>query len=235
MDWMLFSFEILGTMAFAVSGAAEAMKKEMDLLGVLVLGLVTAVGGGILRDVLTGQLPPLSFQNPRNALIAIFTAFAAFLLAVLLSRREKKTGHLLWSQVLFFSDAVGLGTFTVLGIRCVQGRPGCEAPALLLFVGVVTGVGGGLLRDIFAGNVPYIFQKHVYATASIAGAVLYFYLEKTGYPNTAAVASLLLVLLLRLLAAHFRWNLPRVRINGTGEEVPNSNEKTTVCDDRKEK
>ena len=233
MDVLLLIFEILGTMAFAVSGAAEAMKKEMDLLGVLVLGLVTAVGGGILRDVLTGQLPPLSFQNPRNALIAIFTAFAAFLLAVLLSRKRKKAGHLFWNQVLFFSDALGLGTFTVLGIQCVKGRPGCETTALLLFVGVVTGVGGGLLRDVFAGNVPYIFQKHVYATASIAGASLYLFLEKNGYENLAAVASLLLVLLLRLFAAHFRWNLPKVRISGTGEEAFNPDGETTVCDSKK--
>ena len=80
--------ELLGTIAFSISGAIEAMKKKMDLLGVLVLGLVTAVGGGIIRDLIIGELPPASFRNPRNALIALVTAFAAFLVGAFLSVRR---------------------------------------------------------------------------------------------------------------------------------------------------
>lgn len=212
MNWMMLILEILGTIAFSVSGAIEAMKKEMDMLGVLVLGLVTAVGGGILRDVIIGELPPASFQNPRNALIAIGTAFAAFVVGAILSKRKQNAHSMIWNQVLLVSDAVGLGAFTVLGIRCVQEQAGYENAALLLFVGVITGVGGGLIRDIFAGNVPYIFRKHVYATASIAGAVTYLLLERTGYVELASFVSLLLVLVLRLLAAKFQWNLPRVHL-----------------------
>ncbi|MBO5458818.1 MAG: TRIC cation channel family protein [Lachnospira sp.] len=213
MDYLMIFLEILGTIAFSVSGAIEAMKKEMDMLGVLVLGLVTAVGGGIIRDVLIGQLPPASFRNPRNALIAISVAFIAFLIGFAVSKRKQNVQHTLWNQVLLISDAVGLGTFTVLGIRYVQEISGYDNPALLLFVGVVTGVGGGLIRDVFAGNVPYIFRKHVYATASIAGAAAYLCLQNTGYLGFAAVASVIAVLVLRLLAAHFEWNLPRVRLH----------------------
>lgn len=211
MDWMMLFLEILGTIAFSVSGAIEAMKKEMDLLGVLVLGLVTAVGGGIIRDVIIGNFPPAAFQNPRNALIALVTALTAFVIGAVVSKRKTGMHSLIWNRVLLISDAVGLGAFTVLGIRCVQ-EQGYSGTALLLFVGVVTGVGGGLIRDIFAGNVPYIFRKHVYATASIAGATAYLILEKTGYLGFAAMASLLLVLVLRLLAARFQWNLPRVHL-----------------------
>ena len=213
MDYLMIFLEILGTIAFSVSGAIEAMKKEMDMLGVLVLGLVTAVGGGIIRDVLIGQLPPASFRNPRNALIAISVAFIAFLIGFAVSKRKQNVQHTLWNQVLLISDAVGLGTFTVLGIRYVQEISGYDNPALLLFVGVVTGVGGGLIRDVFAGNVPYIFRKHVYATASIAGVAAYLCLQNTGYLGFAAVASVIAVLVLRLLAAHFEWNLPRVRLH----------------------
>ena len=213
MDYLMIFLEILGTIAFSVSGAIEAMKKEMDMLGVLVLGLVTAVGGGIIRDVLIGQLPPASFRNPRNALIAISVAFIAFLIGFAVSKRKQNVQHTLWNQVLLISDAVGLGTFTVLGIRYVQEISGYDNPALLLFVGVVTGVGGGHIRDVFAGNVPYIFRKHVYATASIAGAAAYLCLQNTGYLGFAAVASVIAVLVLRLLAAHFEWNLPRVRLH----------------------
>lgn len=202
--------EILGTIAFSVSGAMEAMKKEMDLLGVLVLGLVTAVGGGVLRDVLMGQFPPAAFQNSRNAFIALGTAFVSFLVAAFLSKKKKEIHSKIWNSVLLLSDAFGLGAFTVLGIRYVQEQLGYDNGVLLMFVGVVTGVGGGVMRDVFAGSVPYIFRKHVYATASIFGAVAYLWMEKTGYIEFATCFSVILVLILRILAAKYQWNLPKV-------------------------
>lgn len=215
----MFVLEILGTIAFSISGAIEAMKKEMDMLGVMVLGLVTAVGGGILRDILMGELPPLAFQNPRNALVAIGAAFAAFIVGAFLSMREKGINSTVWNNSLLVSDAIGLGAFTVLGIQYVQEQSGYDNPVLLIFVGVVTGVGGGVMRDVFSGNVPFIFRKHVYATASIAGAFAYLCLAKTGYVEIASIMTLLLVLVLRVLAARFEWNLPKVKINyGKNEE-----------------
>ncbi len=209
---IMFFMEILGTIAFSISGAIEAMKKKMDLLGVLVLGLVTAVGGGIVRDMIIGHLPPASFQDPTNALLALATAFVAFVIGMIVSAKKTSLHSALWNQALLLSDAFGLGAFTVLGIQGVQAQTDYEGTAILLFVGVITGVGGGLLRDIFAGNVPYIFRKHVYATASIAGACAYLLLQKTGYRGFAAIASMLLVVLLRVLAAHFEWNLPHVEL-----------------------
>ena len=212
MEWIMSYLEILGTVAFSISGAVEAMKKEMDLLGVIVLGMVTAVGGGVLRDIIIGQIPPAMLRNPVYAELAIGVAVIAFLVGIAASRRPNNGKLLLWNQVLLVSDAVGLGAFTVLGIRCTQEKLGGDNMALLLFVGVITGVGGGVLRDVFAGNVPYIFRKHVYATASIAGAVSYLVLDSAGYPEMAVVCSLVLVLALRVLAAHFQWNLPRVKL-----------------------
>lgn len=210
-DIMIF-MEILGTIAFSISGAIEAMKKKMDLLGVLVLGLVTAVGGGIVRDIIIGHLPPASFRDPANALLALTTALIAFFVGMLLSNRKTSLHSALWNQVLLLSDAFGLGAFTVLGIQGVQAQTDYEGTAILMFVGVITGVGGGLLRDIFAGNVPYIFRKHVYATASIAGACAYLLLQKTGHQGFAAIASMLIVVMLRLLAARYQWNLPHVEL-----------------------
>lgn len=210
---MMIFLEILGTIAFSISGAIEAMKKKMDLLGVLVLGLVTAIGGGVLRDVIIGEFPIGAFRNPRNAIIALITALVAFLLGALFSKKNTSTHNQLWNQILQLSDAVGLGAFTVLGIQSVQERTEYHSLALLLFVGVITGVGGGLLRDIFAGNVPYIFRKHVYATASIAGAVCFLCLQQVVSTRLASLISLLLVVILRLLAAKFQWNLPRVTLH----------------------
>lgn len=212
MELLMKFLEILGTVAFSISGAIEAMKKEMDILGVIVLGVVTAVGGGIIRDLVTGKIPPSAFQNPVCTEIAIGVAVAAFIAGIILSKKQSERERAHWNTVLLISDAIGLGAFTILGIRQAQQQLGNENLALLLFVGVVTGVGGGLMRDIFAGNIPYIFRKHVYATASIAGAVSYLFLSYIGYPQIAVIASLLLVLVLRLLAAHFQWNLPRVHM-----------------------
>lgn len=204
--------EILGTIAFSISGAIEAMKKGMDILGVLVLGLVTAVGGGILRDIIIGHIPPAAFQNPFNAEIALLTALASFIIGGIISKHHKKHSKI-WNPMLLLSDAIGLGAFTVLGIRYVQEQTSYHSTALLLFVGVVTGVGGGLIRDLFAGNVPYIFKKHVYATASIAGAVAYLCLQKTGHLTLATTISVILVVVLRLLAAFYKWNLPCVHLH----------------------
>lgn len=212
MNWMMVFLEVLGTVAFSISGAIEAMKKEMDLLGVIVLGLVTAVGGGILRDIIIGEVPPVVFQDPWCAELAIAVAVASFIVGAVISKRQTEEKSAVWNKALLISDAVGLGAFTILGIRYTQEQLGNENIALLLFVGVITGVGGGLMRDIFAGNVPYIFRKHVYATASIVGAGIYLLLDYAGYSEAAVAASLLLVLVLRLLAAHFQWNLPRVHL-----------------------
>ena len=212
MDDFMFVLEILGTIAFSVSGAIEAMKKKMDLLGVLVLGMVTAVGGGVIRDIIIGSYPPASFLNPRNVLIALATAFVAFVFVAAVSKKHRMLHSKVWNVMLLISDAFGLGAFTILGIQSVQQQTVYKSTALLLFVGVITGVGGGLLRDIFAGNVPYIFRKHVYATASIAGAVLYLVLQHFGYYRFAALASLCLVVILRMMAAHYQWNLPRVEL-----------------------
>ena len=147
-------FEILGTIAFSISGAIEAMKREMDLLGVLVLGLVTAVGGGILRDVLMGVLPPAALRNPRNALTALFTALVAVVIGKVLSGQKKELHNKILNAALLLSDAVGLGAFTILGIRFVQEQSGSENIALLMFMGVITGVGGGVIRDVFSGQGP---------------------------------------------------------------------------------
>lgn len=210
MNGMILFLEILGTIAFSLSGAIEAMKKKMDILGVMVLGVVTAVGGGILRDIIIGELPPAVFQNARNIIIAIAIAFTAFIIAFFVPKDRQNKYTNIYNRVLFISDSVGLGAFTILGIRCVNEQYGYNNPALLLFVGVMTGVGGGMIRDILAGNVPYIFRKHVYATASIAGAAAYLFLQKIFDLELSTALSLLLVLLLRILAARFEWNLPKV-------------------------
>lgn len=206
MDIFVIVLELVGTVAFSASGAMTALKKHMDLLGVIVLGVITAVGGGIMRDLILGITPPMAFRDPLNVLVAIVTAAIFFFPTV---RRRLMHNHALFDVSLLIMDSIGLGIFTVMGIWIALDFSSDRSTFLLIFVGLITGVGGGVLRDILAGNTPYIFVKHVYACASLAGAVACVLLLRC-LPNYLALAiGVLLVLVIRLLSAHFHWNLPK--------------------------
>lgn len=205
---IFFFFEIIGTIAFAASGALTGMQKHMDLLGVCVLGCVTAVGGGVIRDVILGLTPPKTFENPVYIIIAIVTSLICFLPAIRKALEEKAVLNTL---LMKWMDAIGLGIFTVLGIQTAQSISQGNSLSLLIFVGVITGVGGGVLRDVMAGERPYIFYKHFYATASIIGAIVcsvfWNYIHIIDIPLNMLLSALLIILL-RLFAARFHWKLP---------------------------
>ena len=210
MNGFLFVMEITGTVAFAISGAMTAMKKNMDIFGVMILALTTAVGGGIIRDLILGITPPNTFREPVYAVTAIFVAVMVFLPWI---RRQFGRYQRVYDLVLLIMDSVGLGIFTVIGVQTAQAQSGDYSLFLLTFVGVITGVGGGLLRDMMAGNTPYIFVKHVYASASVAGALLCAGLWRV-LPGAAAMnLGAALVILIRFLSAHYRWSLPRARMD----------------------
>ena len=204
METFIFIIEIIGTMAFAVSGALTAMRKNMDIFGVIILAMTTAVGGGILRDLILGIQPPGTFGHPIYGIVATVTAIVLFFPAV---RRLLGRNQAIYHWIMLVMDSLGLGIFTVIGIQTAYGA-GNKNVFLLVFVGVVTGVGGGVIRDVLAGDTPYIFVKHIYACASIAGAILYIVLRPVNH-RLAIICGAALVLLIRLLAAKFRWSLPR--------------------------
>ena len=197
---------MVGTLAFAASGAMVAIRKGMDVFGVCILGLTTACGGGMLRDVLLGNTPPAAFQSPIASAVAIITSLILFFSEV---RHRLMGNQQRYDLFMLLMDSAGLGIFTVMGvrvaIRCV------EHPSLylLVFVGVVTGVGGGVIRDMMAGDMPYVFVKHIYACASLAGAVLCSLLWNPAGEMASMLAGAGLVMLIRCLSAHYRWNLPK--------------------------
>lgn len=207
MDKFVFLLELIGTVAFAASGSLTAMRRHMDLLGVIVLGVITSVGGGILRDVILGITPPLAFRDPTCTLVAVGVSL---LLCIPRIRHSLMHNHRLFDVSLLLMDSVGLGVFTVMGIWNAMDFSPDRSTYLLVFVGLLTGVGGGVMRDVLAGNTPYILVKHVYACASLAGAVLCAVLWRLVPQYVAMLAGMTTVLLIRLLSAHFRWNLPRV-------------------------
>ena len=210
---IIFCMEIIGTIAFAASGAMVGVEKSMDIFGVCMLGIVTAVGGGMTRDIVLGIHPPGVFQRSVYVLVAILTSCLIFLGMYFHQMRMEGNFRRIYDKVMLIMDSVGLGIFTVVGVNTgiKHGYP--QELFLLVFVGTVTGVGGGLLRDMMAGNPPYIFVKHIYACASILGAFLCAVL----YPWIGSVESMFLsaaaVIILRYLAAHFRWNLPRIQFD----------------------
>ena len=197
--------ELIGTLAFAASGALTGLRKNMDIFGICILALTTAVGGGVIRDLILGNTPPATFQDPIYATVALLTALVLFLpgLRHFLMRDQK-----LFDRILFWMDAAGLGIFTVVGIRIAYAHVPNSGMFLLVFVGVVTGVGGGVLRDIMAGDTPYIFVRHIYACASLAGALLCGAL----WHHLGEIPSMLLgagiIVLIRVLSRQFNWNLP---------------------------
>ena len=205
METFLFIVNLIGTVAFAAAGAMTGLQKNMDIFGVCVLGLTTAVGGGIVRDLILGITPPNAFQDPFAAMVASFVSAVFFLRRF---RHFIMQRPALYERMMLWLDSIGLGASTVIGIQIAYET--LEAPTLflLVFVGVVTGAGGGLIRDVMAGNTPYIFVKHFYACPTLIGALLC----ALCWQHLGDIPSMLLgaavILVLRLCAAHFRWGLP---------------------------
>ncbi len=209
---ILLVLEIIGTVAFAVSGAFVAIKAKLDVFGVVFVGCVTAVGGGITRDLLIGQTPPAIFGNLYILLIAAVTSVGVFVVAYLTHRRFV-VGYEKFEPTQNVFDAFGLAAFTVMGTEIAFIHGLSDNAFLAVLLGMLTGVGGGVFRDVLISTTPYIFKKHIYALASIAGAVGY-YLLRVFVEGTlvASLISMAIVVLLRLLAAKYRWSLPKVNL-----------------------
>lgn len=214
MPWsMLFLFDLIGTIAFAISGAFVGIRKGMDIFGVNVLAVTTACGGGLMRDLIIGSIPPQMFRNPFFVMVAIVVANVVFLLMYLHRHMPRKVAPL-YDKLLFWFDSLGLAAFTVDGVMAGIAMGYGDNEFLICFLGFMTAVGGGALRDVLAGQTPDIFRKHVYAVAAIAGAVLMVALLRVfGSEQIAMLGGFLLVPVLRFLAAHFRWNLPKVKMD----------------------
>ena len=211
MDEFIFILELIGTVAFASSGAMIAIEKKRDIFGVNVLGATTAVGGGIMRDIILGLTPPGAFSHPVYVLVAALTSTILFVIAYAKPTAfESRVKTDYYDKLMFWCDTAGLGIFTVVGIQAAVRAVGGENVFFFVFIGTLTGVGGGVLRDIMAGETPYILVKHIYACAAIAGGIVCV-VGRTAFGEAyGTILGLAATVLLRFLAAHFRWNLMRV-------------------------
>lgn len=212
-NWEMTSqiLEIIGTAAFAFSGSVLGIKIGLDIFGVIIVGLVTAVGGGITRDIIMGLNPPSIFSSPEFLLVSVLTSVLIFVIMYLKPQILESSHLLKFRIVLDYADALGLGIFTVIGCSKAM-ECGNDGLILIVFLGVLTGVGGGVLRDMMCLQVPYIFKKHIYAVASMCGALLFtLTIDYTG-KNIAMISGVAAVVLIRIIAMAFRLNLPKVKI-----------------------
>lgn len=211
MEDVMFVLELIGAAAFAVSGAMVAIEKKADIFGVLFLAVTTALGGGVIRDVLIGRIPPVMFVSYWYLLISVVAALAVFIDAYL--RSEKYKLHLdKLDAVNNVFDATGLAVFTVSGMNAAM--PVSDNVILVLFVGMCTGVGGGMLRDVMTNTMPKVLRKRVYAVASLIGGGLYYVMHVLDINQLLSVGcGMLVIFALRLFATIYKWNLPSVKLD----------------------
>ena len=202
-DFFIYILDLFGTVAFAITGAFKAIEKKFDVIGILVLATITGVAGGTIRDVVLGRVPN-SIVDPTYVIVTIASGIAIFFLY---SRLKKH-----WNLFLKF-DAIGLGVFTIIGATFAYNIFGLNFLAILL-AGVLTAAGGGILRDIFVNQVPIVFVKEFYLSASFIGIVIFsIILYFTNELYYATIVGITLTSSLRLIAMKYNWNLPKVKNN----------------------
>ena len=198
---LVYILDILGTLAFAISGALVASYQKLDLFGVIIIAFVTAVGGGMLRDVLINA-HPINWIGDLNYLYVIFIAvFLTFLF---------KSKILPLSKTLFLFDTVGISVFTLLGLQ--KGLNFDLHPLIALIMGMISAVFGGVLRDVLTNKIPLIFEKEIYASACLAGGITYLLLKKKPITdNLNFIVSASVIITIRLIAVKFNLELPKVK------------------------
>lgn len=207
MGLLWLAFDYLGTIAFALSGALVGMQRRMDIFGISMLALATAVGGGMVRDTLVGNVPPAALKNPVYIVISLMTTMLVF--TVSRNRHTSKTRRKkLWIRFYHLADTFGLASFTVTGAMVGLAADPRSLFLLPMALGMITACGGGILRDICASRIPVVFRADVYASASLAGAFVFCVLRHLSTLEWAAPVAFLTVVVLRILALTYRWRLP---------------------------
>jgi uncharacterized membrane protein YeiH len=191
--------DLFGTMAFAVTGAFKAIEHKSDIVGIIILSTITGVAGGVIRDITFGKLPPTAVVNPLYITITVSTAIVIFFLYPSLKKH---------SDLFLKFDAIGLGVFTIIGSIFAYNIFGLNFLAMSIS-GVLSAIGGGILRDVFVNEIPMVFVKEFYASASFLGVVILFALLSINTNlSLAAIIAMIMTTSIRLIAVKFQWNLP---------------------------
>lgn len=204
---MTFFLEVIGTIAFAFAGALVAIDNNLDLFGIECMAVMTACGGGMTRDIILGNTPPMMFRNPVYVTMAVVTGFLTVIIYNKFIQSRHKDRILDMISIL---DALGLAIFTIVGMDLAM-QLGFDGAFLICAMGVLTAVGGGLLRDVMVNVKPVILTKEVYATSSMIGSVFYYYaLQASLSPLIATIIALAIIFGLRMWTIIKHINLPVV-------------------------
>ncbi|WP_088103344.1 trimeric intracellular cation channel family protein [Halalkalibacter urbisdiaboli] len=191
-------FVYLGIVAAGISGALIGIKKQLDLFGVVFLCVTTSLGGGLIRDVLLGNIPPVAFVKPSYFLVSLIAGLLTWIFYKSMMRLK---------HVILISDAIGLGVFTAVGANTAMLYYEDYA-FLVVAMGLITGIGGGVLRDVFSKEIPYVFRKEIYAIASILGAVCFLITYEIFSPIIALYLCLFITFSLRILSIIYNVHFP---------------------------
>jgi uncharacterized membrane protein YeiH len=200
-DFFIYVLDLFGTMAFAVTGAFKAIENKSDIVGVLLLATLTGVAGGTIRDIVMGKFPN-SLSDPAYVVITVSSGITIFFLYSHLKKH--------WNLFLKF-DAIGLGVFAMIGATFAYHVSGLNFLAIML-AGMLTAIGGGILRDVVVNQIPIVFIKEFYASASFIGIVVFYLILYSGGDLYLSITSGMLITTgLRLVAMKYNWNLPRAK------------------------
>lgn len=226
-DIVLNIVEYIGVISFAISGTVIAINKKADAVGAVFFALLTCFGGGLIRDIALGDVPRILTvtSNYYLALVCIIVALICFALAFIPKTASFITKHS-HDFVIEFTDAIGLSVFCVFGVD-VAIELGHTNPILLIFCGCITGVGGGMLRDICSAEIPFIFRKHIYLIPTLCGAIFYTLTYKHIHHLASLLIAIGIIIAFRVLAIKFKWNLPVPKGEGEGiKDTVNESEDT---------
>ncbi len=201
-ELFIYILDLFGTMAFAVTGAFKAIEHKADIVGIIILATITGVAGGTIRDVVLGRFPPNSIVDPAYIGITVATGIVIFFLYSHLKKH--------WNVFLKF-DAIGLGAFTVIGATFAYTLFGLDF-WVIISAGILTAIGGGILRDVFVNQIPIVFVKELYASASFGGVLIFYFTLYFGLDlYLATIFGFTMTSGLRLVAMKYNWNLPKVK------------------------
>ena len=200
--------EYIGVVSFAISGALMAIDKEHDFVGVIFLALITTFGGGMIRDIFIGNTPPVFFSLYSLVITCVLTATVVFILAAIFKRQYVRHEEFI-NAVNNYFDALGLGVFVISGVKlCID--LGMESPCLIIIMGMLSGTGGSMTRDIIVNEVPALLKRRIYLIAALCGATLYYVLYALGVSDLIAMpVGIILIVVIRVLATLFKLNFPK--------------------------
>ncbi|MEZ4773604.1 MAG: trimeric intracellular cation channel family protein [Bacteroidia bacterium] len=198
---VIYAADLVGTFVFAISGVNAARESRMDIFGAAVIAFVTAVGGGTLRDLLIGSTPVGWMKDPNYIFVILMGVFASIVFRAIIAKLPK---------TMFWFDTIGIGLFTVLGLQKTLDLG--LSPAVAVLMGMVSSVFGGVIRDTLSNRIPLIFRKEIYATACLAGGVIYLLLRETSLaPNIRMGLTVASVITIRSLAVYKKWSFPPLK------------------------